>query len=94
MHTQIAKSIAVALNNELSVNDIQSLLEKPKNLDLGDLAFPCFTLAKKLRKSPNSIASDLKNNVSCEFIQEVQVVGGMSIYFTISQRLHIKCLVK
>ncbi|GAB0167973.1 arginine--tRNA ligase [Lysinibacillus sp. CTST325] len=76
MHTQIAKSIAVALNNELSVNDIQSLLEKPKNLDLGDLAFPCFTLAKKLRKSPNSIASDIKNNVSCDFIQEVQVVGG------------------
>ncbi|MFT9816518.1 arginine--tRNA ligase [Lysinibacillus sp. NPDC056185] len=76
MHTQIAKSIAGALNNELSVNDIQSLLEKPKNLDLGDLAFPCFTLAKKLRKSPNSIASDIKNNVSCEFIQDVQVVGG------------------
>ena len=76
MNTQIAKSIAVALNNELSVNDIQNLLEKPKNLDLGDLAFPCFTLAKKLRKSPNSIASDIKNNLSCDLIQEVQVVGG------------------
>ncbi|MFJ6211690.1 arginine--tRNA ligase [Lysinibacillus sp. NPDC092081] len=76
MHTQIAKSIADALNNELSVNDIQYLLEKPKNLDLGDLAFPCFTLAKNLRKSPNSIASDLKNNLSSDLIQEVQVVGG------------------
>ncbi|MFJ7183507.1 arginine--tRNA ligase [Lysinibacillus xylanilyticus] len=76
MNTQIAKSITVALNNELSVNDIQNLLEKPKNLDLGDLAFPCFTLAKKLRKSPNSIASDIKNNLSCDLIQEVQVVGG------------------
>ncbi|MGE7909556.1 arginine--tRNA ligase [Lysinibacillus xylanilyticus] len=76
MNTQIAKSIAMALNNELSVNDIQNLLEKPKNLDLGDLAFPCFTLAKKLRKSPNSIASDIKNNLSCDLIQEVQVVGG------------------
>lgn len=76
MNTQIAKSIAMALNNELSVNDIQYLLEKPKNLDLGDLAFPCFTLAKKLRKSPNSIASDIKNNLSFDLIQEVQVVGG------------------
>ena len=46
MHTQIAKRIAVALNNELSVNDIQNLLERPKNLGLGDVAFPCFTLAK------------------------------------------------
>jgi len=76
MNTQIATSIAMALNNELSVNDIQNLLEKPKNLDLGDLAFPCFTLAKKLRKSPNNIASDIKNNLSCDLIQEVQVVGG------------------
>jgi len=76
MNTQIAKSIAGALNNELSVNDIQNLLEKPKNLDLGDLAFPCFTLAKKLRKSPNSIATDIKNNLSCDLLQEVQVVGG------------------
>ncbi|MCY9549910.1 arginine--tRNA ligase [Lysinibacillus xylanilyticus] len=76
MNTQIAKSIAMALNNELSVNDIQYLLEKPKNLDLGDLAFPCFTLAKILRKSPTSIASDIKNKLSCDLIQEVQVVGG------------------
>ncbi|MFJ7914249.1 MULTISPECIES: arginine--tRNA ligase [unclassified Lysinibacillus] len=76
MHTQIAKRIAVALNNELSVNDIQDLLERPKNLGLGDVAFPCFTLAKKLRKSPNSIASDIKHNLSCNLIQEVQVVGG------------------
>lgn len=30
MNTQIAKSIAEALNNELSVNEIQNLLEKPK----------------------------------------------------------------
>ncbi|MFF2176257.1 arginine--tRNA ligase [Lysinibacillus sp. NPDC058147] len=91
MHTQIAKSIAVALNNELSVNDIQNLLEKPKNLDLGDLAFPCFTLAKKLRKSPNSIASDLKNNLSSDLIQEVQVVGGyVNIFYhqpTITQQV-------
>lgn len=76
MHTQIAKRIAVALNNELSVNDIQDLLERPKNLGLGDVAFPCFTLAKTLKKSPNSIASDIKHNLSCNLIQEVQVVGG------------------
>src|SRR5690242_12945536 len=76
MHTQIAKSIAEALKNELSVNEIQHLLEKPKKLDLGDVAFPCFILAKKLGKSPHSIASEIKNNISCEIVQDVQVVGG------------------
>ncbi|MFB7157812.1 arginine--tRNA ligase [Lysinibacillus sp. NPDC056232] len=91
MNTQIAKSIAVALNNELSVNEIQNLLEKPKNLDLGDVAFPCFTLAKKLRKPPHTIASDIKNNVNCDLIQEVQVVGGyVNIFYrqpTITQQV-------
>ena len=76
MYTQIAKSIAEALNNELSVNEIQHLLEKPKKLDLGDVAFPCFTLAKQLRKSPHTIAVDIQNNLTCDLIQEVQVVGG------------------
>ncbi|MGA3675608.1 arginine--tRNA ligase [Lysinibacillus agricola] len=82
MHTQIAKSIAEALNNELSVNEIQHLLEKPKKLDLGDVAFPCFILAKKLGKSAHSIASEIKNNISCEIVQDVQVVGGyVNIYY-------------
>ncbi|MDM5248369.1 MULTISPECIES: arginine--tRNA ligase [unclassified Lysinibacillus] len=76
MYKQIAKSIAEALNNELTFNEIQNLLEKPKNLDLGDVAFPCFTLAKKLRKSPHTIAVDIQNNLRCDFIQEVQVVAG------------------
>ncbi|MGE7998128.1 arginine--tRNA ligase [Lysinibacillus sp. NPDC093190] len=76
MNTQIAKRIAVALNNELSVNDIQKLLEKPKNMDLGDVAFPCFTLAKKFRKPPHTIAIEIQNNLSSDLIQEVQVLGG------------------
>ncbi|MGE7673216.1 arginine--tRNA ligase [Lysinibacillus sp. NPDC094403] len=91
MHTQIAKSIAEALNSELSVNEIQNLLEKPKNLDLGDVAFPCFTLAKKLRKAPHNIASDIKNKLNCDLIQEVQVVGGyVNIFYqqpTITQQV-------
>ncbi|MGE7949628.1 arginine--tRNA ligase [Lysinibacillus sp. NPDC093688] len=91
MNTQIAKSIAEALNNELSVIEIQNLLEKPKKLDLGDLAFPCFTLAKKLRKSPQTIATDIKNNLSCDCIQEAQVVGGyVNIFYhqpTITQQV-------
>jgi len=96
MITQIAKSIAEALNNELSIIEIQNLLEKPKKLDLGDLAFPCFTLAKKLRKSPRSIASDIKNNISCDCIQAVQVVGGyVNIFYhqpTITQQVLSKII--
>lgn len=85
LNIQIAKSRAEALNNELSVNNIQNLLEKPKKMDLGDLAFPCFT---------HAIASDIKNTISCDSIQEVQVVGGyVNIFYqqaTITQQFFCK----
>lgn len=66
---QIAKSIAVALKDQLTDKEIQHLLEKPKKLELGDVAFPCFTLAKTCRKSPHSIAEEIKNNLTCEIIK-------------------------
>ncbi len=76
INEQLAKSIAVALDNQLTETEVLHLLEKPKNLELGDVAFPCFTLAKKLRKSPHIIATEIKDNVECNYIQDVQVVGG------------------
>jgi len=82
MKEQIAKSIAVALKDQLTDKEIQHLLEKPKKLELGDVAFPCFTLAKKFRKSPHSIAEEIKNNLTCEIIKDVQVIGGyVNIFF-------------
>ena len=34
------------IKRQIIGEDILSLLEKPKSLELGDVAFPCFTLAK------------------------------------------------
>ncbi len=44
---------------ELDAEEIDSQLTYPPNPQLGDLAFPCFTLAKRLRKAPPKIAADL-----------------------------------
>ena len=38
---------------------IESAMEVPKDRKLGDLAFPCFRLAKELRKAPPLIAQEL-----------------------------------
>jgi arginyl-tRNA synthetase len=43
----------------ISKTEILDVLEYPPNADLGDIAFPCFTLAKLMKKSPNQIAQDL-----------------------------------
>lgn len=47
----------------LGENDIESLLTYPPNPKLGDLAFPCFTLAKLQKKAPPAIAAELAETV-------------------------------
>ena len=53
--------IALVLSREtgFSVEEVLGLLEVPPKEEWGDFAFPCFGLAKKLRKSPTVIAEEL-----------------------------------
>lgn len=43
---------------------IRELIEIPKDESHGDLAFPCFQLAKEFRKAPNLIAAELADKVN------------------------------
>ncbi|WP_370020692.1 arginine--tRNA ligase [Peribacillus frigoritolerans] len=76
MNKPIAGLISTALNNEMPASEIEKLMEKPKLMELGDVAFPCFTLAKKFKKSPQVIASEIAQQLNSTLIQEVNVVGG------------------
>lgn len=42
-----------------SIEEIESMLEIPTDEKMGDYAFPCFRLAKQLRKAPPAIAKDI-----------------------------------
>jgi arginyl-tRNA synthetase len=55
-----------ALKDLAQINDFraESFLESPKQKDHGDIAFPCFHLAKTLRKAPVQIATELQSH--CE----------------------------
>ena len=46
--------------------ELLALIEVPKDSSMGDLAFPCFLLAKVLRKAPPAIATELESAVSRE----------------------------
>lgn len=50
---------ALAAKTDLAADEIAGLLETPPNPALGDLAFPCFRLAKAMRKAPPQIAEEL-----------------------------------
>lgn len=47
----------------LDTETITKLLEIPPDPKMGDLAFPCFQLAKKFKKSPKDIASELQGKI-------------------------------
>ena len=72
----IAEQISEKVN--LSKEEILSYIEKPSNSEMGDFAFPCFRLAKVLKKAPQMIAEELKEKLEFEenLIKEINVVNG------------------
>ncbi|MGB8658609.1 MAG: arginine--tRNA ligase [Candidatus Zixiibacteriota bacterium] len=61
---------------DLPEDEVRELLEIPPDEKLGDYAFPCFVLSKKLRKAPDKIASELAFKLkTTELIQEIHSVG-------------------
>lgn len=68
---QLAESLAKILSQApfqaaRTPGQIQDALEVPRNRELGDLAFPCFTLSKELKKNPAQIAGELGDAVRAE----------------------------
>lgn len=55
---EIAEIIAKNLEG-LTEDEIKSMVEIPQDQSMGDYAFPCFRLAKTMRKAPNLIAAEL-----------------------------------
>lgn len=78
---EIAKAIAEVTN--LDVEELKTYIEIPPNSDLGDYAFPCFKLAKALKKTPQIIAIEIKDNIKLDenIIEKIEVIGGyLNIY--------------
>jgi arginyl-tRNA synthetase len=73
---EFAEKLFEALDQDIPVKELEMLIEKPKNQQHGDLAFPCFTLAKVKRKSPTSIAQELSEKIQSPTIEKVEVVGA------------------
>ena len=71
----IAEKISKA--SEISENEIYSYIEIPPNSEMGDYAFPCFKLAKALKKAPPVIAGELKEKIELDGnIEKVEMAGG------------------
>ena len=60
----------------LTLDDICNLLAYPPDETLGDLALPCFALAKTLRRSPIEIATRLADAIVSEEFSSVEAEKG------------------
>ena len=68
-------------NHELSAESIAQVIEVPPDTAMGDYAFPCFRLAKALRKAPPVISDALQAAISAPYLKEVQSVKGYLNFF-------------
>ena len=85
----IAKEISKATN--ISEKELESYIEKPKDSKNGDYAFPCFRLAKELKKAPPVIANEIKEKIILDenIMEKVEVVGGY-LNFYINKKTLVK----
>jgi arginyl-tRNA synthetase len=71
-----ANTLHQILHQELDLSTIEQLIEKPKNSDFGDFAFPCFQLAKSRRLAPPLIAKQISEEISSPILEKANAVGG------------------
>lgn len=79
---EISKLIAAQAEG-LSAEEIQAMIEVPQDAKMGDYAFPCFKLAKTLRKAPpliaKGIAEAISGNSMFEKVEQVNAYVNMFI---------------
>ena len=73
---KIAEQIAKVTN--INKEEIEAYIEIPKDSSNGDYAFPCFRLAKELKKAPPIIANEIneKIEIDSEIINKIEIIGG------------------
>ncbi len=85
----IAKEISKVI--EIEEGEIIRFIENPKDNKNGDYAFPCFNLAKVLKKAPQMIAGDIKEKIQLDnsIVEKLDVMGGY-LNFYINKELLAK----
>jgi len=76
--------IVVLLSREIKLSkaEIGDLIEVPSNPELGDFAFPCFSLAKELKKNPVQIAQEIVAKLKSKEFEKIEAKGPYINFFT------------
>lgn len=82
MDTRNDIALAISAATGIDAAELLSYIEIPPDSSMGDYAFPCFRLAKAMRKAPAAIAAELKDKLSLPAgITRAEVAGGYLNFF-------------
>lgn len=91
---EIAKAISEV--TEIVPEELILSIEIPKEKTQGDYAFPCFRLAKVLKKSPKDIAEDIKSKISFKdnLIEKTEVAASGYLNFFVCKDTLAKTVIE
>ena len=84
----IAEKIAETVKMESVA--LEDWIETPPDDKMGDYSFPCFRLAKELKKAPQKIAEEMAEQIQLtadDGIEKVEVIGGYVNFFVKPDKL-------
>ena len=87
---EIAKEIAKVTGIEQS--KLKENIEIPKEEKQGDYAFPCFRLAKILKKAPQTIAEDINSKIDKRLSRGISRKSGAGVNGVYNQDVFNKAL--
>ena len=80
MLSELIKSISKAAN--LDSEQVKNLLVRTQDINHGDYALPCFTLAKSLKLAPNICAQNLKEKITLpQEFEKIEIIGPYLNFF-------------
>lgn len=92
MKTKIIDLLAPHIEG-MTPEEISTLIEIPPRPEMGDFAFPCFRLAKTMRKAPQMIAADIKAAIGdVDFLEKLEVQGAY-LNFYIKTDVFVKSMI-
>lgn len=91
---EFASELDKTIGGIITYENLLRMIEKPKHDQLGDLAFPCFELAKHYRKSPVVIAEEIVQKLDTSKFDKVEAVGGYVNMFLNKEKVSEEVLTK
>lgn len=76
----------------LTYEEIYKLIEIPPQDNMGDYSFPCFSLAKVMRKNPAMIAGELSQNLEIDGFSKIESLNAYINFFLDRQTYEEKIL--